>query len=148
MRTGGAIELCHNASSVGLHQYSEIVKKKESLRCTCIPSLKIVFSRTAVSTPSQSSLRGSGAVFDRGNNAHAMSLPSGDYQAISTARPPPISGHLGDNTVPTFGQENEDFLFTRMPGSGGRARRRTRLELYGSRPMRNTTRRIDGARDR
>ena len=59
-----------------------------------------------------------------------MSLLSGDYRSVSTARPPPISGHLGENTVPTFGDENGDFLSTSAPGSGVHARRKTQLEIY------------------
>jgi hypothetical protein len=58
-----------------------------------------------------------------------MSLLSGDYRSVSTARPPPISGHLGENTVPTFGDENGDFLSTSAPGSGVHARRKTQLEI-------------------
>jgi transposase len=77
-----------------------------------------------------------------------MSSPSGDFRAISTPRPPPISGHLGENEVPTFEQQNGDLLFTPSPGSGGRARRRTRVQIYGSRPTRTTSRRVDAARDR
>ena len=58
--------------------------------------LNFVFSRTAVSTPSQSAQRGSEAVSEWENNAYGTSLPSGDYRSVSvsTARPPPISGHL------------------------------------------------------
>ena len=110
-------------------------------------SLNFVFSRTVRSTPSQSAPRGSGAVSDRDNHAHAMSSPSDDYRAISTPRPPPISGHLGENTVPTFEEENDDLLFTPSPGSGGRAHRRRRAEIYGSVPTRSTSRRVVGARD-
>jgi hypothetical protein len=58
-----------------------------------------------------------------------MALPSGDYRYVSTARPPPISGHLGENTVPTFGDENGDFLSTSAPGFGVHARRKTQLEI-------------------
>ncbi|ACO68268.1 hypothetical protein MICPUN_65029 [Micromonas commoda] len=77
-----------------------------------------------------------------------MSSPSGDYRAISTPRPPPISGHLDENTVPTFERRNANLLFTPSPGSGGRARRRTRREIYGSAPTRTTSRRSVGARER
>ena len=41
--------------------------------------LNFAFSRTARSTPSQSAQRGSGALSDQDNHAHAMSSPSGDY---------------------------------------------------------------------
>ncbi len=92
--------------------------------------------------------RGSGSVSDRDNHAHAMSSLSGDYRATSTPRPPPISGHLDENTVPTYEQENEDLLFTPSPDSGGRAQRRTRAEIYGSVPTQSASRRVDGARDR
>jgi transposase len=111
-------------------------------------SLNFVFSRTGSSTPSQSAPRGSGAVSDRDNHAHAMSSPSGDYRAISTPRQPPISGHLGENSVPTFEHENADFVPTPTPGSGSRARRRTRLEIYGSVPTRRTSRCVGDARER
>ena len=59
-----------------------------------------------------------------------MSSPSDDYCYVSTARPPPISGHLGENTVPTFGDKNGDLLSTSAPGSGVHARRKTQLEIY------------------
>jgi|TARA_B100000768_G_C10903109_1_gene218505 hypothetical protein len=40
-------------------------------------------------------------------------------------------GPLGENTVPTFGDENGDFLSTSAPGcSGVHARRKTQLEIY------------------
>ena len=102
-------------------------------------SLNFVFSRTASSTPSQSAPRGSRAVSDRERQVHAMSSPSGGYRAISTARPPPTLSHVGENSVPTFGHENGDLLPTPTQGSGGRARRRTRLEIYGSVPTRRTS---------
>ena len=77
-----------------------------------------------------------------------MTTPSGGYRAISTARPPPTLSHVGENSVPTFGHENVDLLPTPTPGSGGRARRRTRLEIYGSVPSRRTSRRVGDARER
>ena len=77
-----------------------------------------------------------------------MTTPSGGYRAISTARPPPTLSHVGENSVPTFGHENVDLLPTPTPGSGGRARRRTRLEIYGSVPTRRTSRGVRDARER
>ena len=109
-----------------LHDYAPCSRNH---KCVKRVFLNFVFSSTAVSTPSQSAPRGSEAVSEWDNNAHGIPLPSGDYRSVSTARPPPISGHLGENTVPTFGDENGDSLSTSAPGSGVHARRKTQLEI-------------------